>query len=85
MEGLLRDSSLVCTNPCYSSRAREKGAVLLILPSSLSLALSHAIFDSISLLFVFCCAHSVPSNILCHGSFTGSKQQISRSYLGRRR
>ncbi|KAI1049860.1 hypothetical protein LB506_001325 [Fusarium annulatum] len=78
VEGLLGDSSLVCAcaNPCYSSGAREKGAVLLILPFSLSLTLSHAIFAPISLLFVFCCAHPVPFNILCHGSFTGSKQTV---------
>ncbi|KAI1019631.1 hypothetical protein LB504_009491 [Fusarium proliferatum] len=78
VEGLLGDSSLVCAcaNPCYSSRAREKGAVLLILPFSLSLTLSHAIFASISLLFVFCCAHPVPFNILCYSSFTGSKQTV---------
>ncbi|KAI1025800.1 hypothetical protein LB503_006669 [Fusarium chuoi] len=40
----------------------------------LSLFLTPFLPPSHYLLFVFCCAHPVPFIILCHGSFTGSKQ-----------
>lgn len=70
------DSSLVCANPCYSSRAREKGAVLLILPFSLpflSLFLTPFLPQS-----HYCLFSVVPIPflliVLCHGSFIGSKQ-----------